>query len=261
MNLKELIEPLKRICTDAGEEIMQVYASFGPNEVEYKADNSPLTLADKKAHNIIVAGLKKLTPDIQIISEEHKNLEYAERRDLEFVWCVDPLDGTKEFVKKNGEFTVNIALIKNQRSILGVVGIPAQKRLAWAYQGGGAYLEDEQGIQKLQAPTFTDADHGLRIVASRSHLNEATKNFAAGFDGATFVSSGSSLKFLLIAECKADIYPRLAPTMEWDTAAAHCILEESGGQVLNDEDKLPLRYNKENLLNPHFIAFGNRGEK
>ena len=256
MNLNELIEPLKMITRQAGEEIMRVYATFGANEVEYKADDSPLTIADKKSHNIIVAGLKELTPDIQIISEEHKNLDYDARKDLELVWCVDPLDGTKEFIKKNGEFTVNIALIKDHAPILGIVGIPAQGRIAWAYKGGGAYLEDDERTYRLQAPEYGNSDIGLRIVASRSHLNEATRAFADQFQQATFVSSGSSLKFLLIAEQKADIYPRLAPTMEWDTAAAHCILEESGGSVINDEDKLPLRYNKENLLNPHFIARG-----
>ena len=235
---------------------MRVYATFGAHEIKYKSDDSPLTLADKKSHNIIVAGLKKLTPDIQIISEEHQNLDYDERKDLDLVWCVDPLDGTKEFIKKNGEFTVNIALIKDQTPILGIVGIPAQGRIAWACKGGGAFLEDDKGTYELHAPEYRLSDSGLRIVASRSHLNEATRLFAEQFKDATFVSSGSSLKFLLIAEQKADIYPRLAPTMEWDTAAAHCILEESGGSIINDEDKLPLRYNKENLLNPHFIAQG-----
>ena len=256
MNLNTLIPGLLEINAKASQAIMEVYANFSAGDEILKSDDSPLTQADQQSHKIIMDGLTKLTPHIQVISEEHKNLDYADRKELEYVWCVDPLDGTKEFIKKNGEFTVNIALIKNGVPVLGVMGVPAQDFACYAYKGGGAYKVVGDKKEQLHASAFRMDQKGLRLVASRSHLNEATQEFADQLNEAVFVSRGSALKFLIIAEQNADVYPRLAPTMEWDTAAAHCILEESGGLVIRHDNRQPLRYNKQNLLNPHFVAFG-----
>lgn len=256
INLKQLIPELLNINQQASAAIMEVYKNFKAGDEILKSDDSPLTLADKKSHQVIMEGLSKLTPDIQVISEEHKNLPYAERKDLEYVWCIDPLDGTKEFIKKNGEFTINIALIQNGEPVLGVMGVPAQNFTCYAYQGGGAFKVVDGKEEQLHTGSFSMNKAGLQLVASRSHLNEATQSFADQFEGVEFVSRGSALKFLIIAEKNADIYPRLAPTMEWDTAAAHCILKEAGGLVIRHDNRQPLRYNKQNLTNPHFIAFG-----
>ena len=256
MKLNTLIPGLLDINSRASKAIMDVYATFQAGDEIVKSDNSPLTRADQQSHDIIVDGLQKLTPHIKIISEEHKNLAYADRKSLEYVWCVDPLDGTKEFIKKNGEFTINIALIKDGAPVLGVMGVPAQDFACYAFKGGGAYKVAGEDSTQLHASSFSMRQAGLRLVASRSHLNEATQEFANQFEEVEFVSRGSALKFLIIAEQQADIYPRLAPTMEWDTAAAHIILEEAGGLVLRHDNRQPLRYNKQNLLNPHFVAFG-----
>lgn len=256
MNLNSLIPGLLDINERAAAAIMGVYAHFNAGDEILKSDDSPLTVADQKSHEIIIDGLRKLTPDIPVISEEHKNQPYSERKDYDYVWCVDPLDGTKEFIKKNGEFTINIALIKEHVPVLGVMGVPAQGFACYACKGSGAYKVQDGKEERLHADKFTLKQSGLRLVASRSHLNEATQDFANQFDGVEFVSRGSALKFLIIAEKDADIYPRLAPTMEWDTAAAHIILEEAGGLVIRHDNRQPLRYNKQNLLNPHFIAFG-----
>ncbi|MCL4169309.1 UNVERIFIED_CONTAM: hypothetical protein GTU68_003603, partial [Idotea baltica] len=170
---------------------------------------------------------------------------------------VDPLDGTKEFIKRNGEFTVNIALIHNNKSVAGVVYVPVTDEMFWAIEGEGAWKEASGEKTKLQANNYSMEDEGLGVVCSRSHLNEETSTFLNNMNNPETVSKGSSLKFLIIAESNADVYPRLAPTMEWDTAAAHIILEEAGGQVVRADDHTPLRYNKEILTNPHFIAYGN----
>ncbi len=256
MKLNSLIPGLLDINSRASAAIMEVYQEFNAGDEIIKSDDSPLTQADQKSHQIIMDGLVKLTPHLNVISEEHKNLPFEERKNLEYVWCIDPLDGTKEFIKKNGEFTVNIALIKDGVPILGVMGVPAQDFACYAYLGGGAYKVQDETTEQLHASSFSMKQSGLRLVASRSHLNEATQQFADQLDDVTFVSRGSALKFLIIAEKNADIYPRLAPTMEWDTAAAHCILEEAGGLVIRHDNRQPLRYNKQTLTNPHFVAFG-----
>jgi len=251
-----IIEKVKEIAFRAGEEILDVYkdeASFG---VEAKADDSPLTLADQRANKVICDSLIALTPEIPIVSEENKAIEYSERKDFEYFWMVDPLDGTKEFIKRNGEFTVNIALIHKNKSIAGVVYVPVTDEMFWAVEGEGAWKEAKEEKTKLKANNYSMEDEGLGVVCSRSHLNEETSSFLNKMNKPETVSKGSSLKFLIIAEANADVYPRLAPTMEWDTAAAHIILEEAGGQVVRADDHTPLRYNKEILTNPHFIAYG-----
>ena len=256
MNLSEIVNNVAAIAVEAGNAIMDIYESADDIEISSKADNSPLTLADRKANEVICQGLELLTDTYPIISEENKEIPYAQRQEFTTHWLVDPLDGTKEFIKRNGEFTVNIALIHHQRPVLGVVYAPDLKELFWAVQGEGAFVKKDGTIRQLQAKAFKMTDPHLKVVCSRSHLNEATQGFVNSLDRPDLVARGSSLKFLILANGDAHVYPRLGPTMEWDTAAAHIILEEAGGQIIDEETKAPLLYNKENLLNPYFIAYG-----
>lgn len=250
--LKKLVEVALEASHKASKEILDVYHSKD-FQVESKGDNSPLTLADKRAHQAIVSILEPT--GFPILSEEGKDIPYAERKDWKYFWMVDPLDGTKEFIKRNGEFTVNIALIENQSPILGVVTVPVAEEEFYGAKGLGVYLQNERGV--VQLPRHTPANlqqEGLRVVASRSHMNEETEKFISQLHEPTLVSSGSSLKFMLLASGKADIYPRFAPTMEWDTAAAHAIVKELGILVLEKGTNSELFYNKANLLNPYFIC-------
>ncbi|MEM8524877.1 MAG: 3'(2'),5'-bisphosphate nucleotidase CysQ [Bacteroidota bacterium] len=255
MNLVQLAKEVGRIAKEAGAVILDIYdtADFG---VEQKADDSPLTIADREANKVICDGLEALEVRYPIISEENKAIPYEERKDFEYAWLVDPLDGTKEFIKRNGEFTVNIALICKNQIVLGVVYTPVSDDLYWAVKGEGAYLVKDDGTTKLSANSFAMTDEGLGVVCSRSHLNEATQAFVDGLTNPARVPKGSSLKFLILAQGGAHLYPRLAPTMEWDTGAAQIVLEEAGGKVIAQDTNAPLQYNKENLLNPHFIAYG-----
>ena len=256
MDLVGLAKNVNKIAIDAGLAILDIYNSASDVEIVSKEDNSPLTIADKKSNAIICEGLEKLDPLFPIVSEENKEIAYEERKNFEYNWLVDPLDGTKEFIKRNGEFTVNIALIHNHQPILGVVYVPVTNELYWAVKGIGAFWVKDEEEQPLSAASFTMDDEGLGVVCSRSHLNDDTKEFVEGLKTPNLVSKGSSLKFLILAEGKAQLYPRLAPTMEWDTGAAQIVLEEAGGKVIDHETKQPLLYNKENLRNPHFIAYG-----
>ncbi len=249
---KEVIE----IARKAGEAILDIYKKSEGIVIERKADDSPLTLADKAANKVICDGLESLEIQYPIVSEENKEIPYEERKNYEYTWLVDPLDGTKEFIKRNGEFTVNIALIQNGAPILGVVYAPVLDEMYWAVKGNGAFLIKGSSETRLSAAEFQATDSELSLVCSRSHLNEATENFVNQFSKPNLVAKGSSLKFLILAKSEAHVYPRLAPTMEWDTGAAQIVLEEAGGKVINNETKMPLSYNKENLLNPHFIAYG-----
>jgi 3'(2'), 5'-bisphosphate nucleotidase len=257
MQLRNLAFKVVKIAEKAGTEILNIYENNVDQVIEFKSDQSPLTIADRNANNIISEGLKDLDVPFPIISEENENVDFEIRKKYEYYWLVDPLDGTKEFIKKNGEFTVNIALIHHGKSILGVVFAPYLKEMFWAAKEEGAYFFKNENSKTLNASTFDFKDSALNIVCSRSHLNDETKDFIAKFDHPNLVAKGSSLKFIIIAKGEAHLYPRLAPTMEWDTAAAQIILEEAGGKVLNTETNEPLRYNKKELLNPHFIAYGN----
>jgi 3'(2'), 5'-bisphosphate nucleotidase len=251
------IEELNRIAKTAGLEIMEVYADPSQFETELKADDSPLTLADRRSNAVIIRGLQALNLGYHIVSEEvSESLAYDIRKGDEYIWLVDPLDGTKEFIKRNGEFTVNIGLVRNGEPWAGFVYVPVTETSYWAVRGEGAWKEKSGVKEKLECGTFHINDKGLRVVSSRSHLNPATEAFVDALSEPDLVPRGSSLKFIIIAEGGADIYPRLAPTMEWDTAAAHCILQEAGGIVMRADNEEPLRYNKQNLLNPHFVAFG-----
>ena len=251
-DLKELLDLARKASRHASQEILKIYESedFG---VDMKSDDSPLTKADKKGHDIICSYLEK--SGIPILSEEGDHSNYNERKHWNKLWIVDPLDGTKEFIKRNGEFTVNIALVEDQIPILGVVEAPVLDFQYYGIVGKGAF-KVAAGIEKNLSPLgkLDISQIGLKVVASRSHLNNETKEFLAGLNNPEIVSMGSSLKFMMIAEGKADIYPRFAPTMEWDTAAAHAIMLALGGNVFDNKQK-PLMYNKENLLNPHFEAY------
>lgn len=241
------------LAQKAGEAILEVYhsADFG---VETKKDDSPLTLADQKAHQVIAQGLKD-TP-FPLLSEEGKHIDYAERKAWEYFWMVDPLDGTKEFIKKNGEFTVNIALIHQNRPVLGVVHAPVPNTTFYAAKGEGAFKIEENNIIQIGNQSIQMLPTIFKIIASRSHMNPETSEFIAKYPQHELLSMGSSLKFTLIAEGKAHIYPRVAPTMEWDTAAAQIVVEEAGGVVWQFGTQEALVYNKENLLNPHFVVYG-----
>ena len=237
---------------EAGDEIMDVYNNTEDINYEKKSDDSPLTIADKRSHNKIMSYLEETS--INIISEESKSVEYNERRNWEEYWLVDPLDGTKEFIKKNGEFTVNIALIKNNKPHLGIVYCPTQDTLYYNDHEKNVFKKVGDNITTLNnRGPVSENSKGLRVVVSRSHMSEETSEYVNKLSNPKLISCGSSLKFLYIADDKADIYPRFGPTMEWDTGAAHSILNALDIQVINLETGRELTYNKENLLNPHFI--------
>jgi len=249
MDFKNLLEIAKIAAQKASVEILRIYDS-GDFSIEAKSDHSPLTLADKASHQAIV---KELEPTgIPILSEEGNSIPYETRSQWDYFWMIDPLDGTKEFIKKNGEFTVNIALIHESRAILGVVFTPVLNDLFWAIKGEGSFKNGD----RISSNHFSLSDKGLKVVASRSHLNEETQAYLDELNEPQTLSKGSSLKLLMIAEGVADLYPRYAPTMEWDTAAAQIIVEEAGGAVIVKGTNEPVAYNKQNLLNPHFLVTG-----
>jgi 3'(2'), 5'-bisphosphate nucleotidase len=255
-NYSDLLDPLENLARDAGERIMTIYAQ--DFEVTEKADHSPLTEADMASHHCIVSGLARLTPDIPVLSEESQATPFAERRRWERYWLVDPLDGTKEFIKKNGEFTVNIALIERHEPVLGVVYVPARD-LGYSGSAEGGAFRRRQGASPEPIQVTASAAAPVRVVGSRSHKSARFNAYLAKLGAHELVSMGSSLKLCLIAEGKADVYPRLGPTSEWDTAAAHAVVLAAGGQVV-DPNGEPLRYNvKDSLLNPYFIAYGDGG--
>ncbi len=254
--IKELITSLIQVSRRAGEAILEVYNST-ELEIQNKSDASPLTKADIASNRIICDALKELSPDIPIISEENDDLPFSIRSEWEYCWIVDPLDGTKEFIKKNGEFTTNIGLVHNHKVIAGVVYIPVFDEMYYAIKGEGAFKIINGQTEKISAVAFNRSEKGLKVICSRSHLNEKTEAFVKGLSEPELIAKGSSLKFLTIAQGNAHLYPRMAPTMEWDTCAAQIILEEAGGHVLiADGQDQAVRYNKEDLLNPFFIAKG-----
>ncbi|MBA1149360.1 3'(2'),5'-bisphosphate nucleotidase CysQ [Ectothiorhodospiraceae bacterium WFHF3C12] len=257
MNLeerKELLDPLCELARSAGERIMAVYQR--DFEVDTKDDDSPLTEADRAAHEALVKGLRELTPGIPVLSEEGDQADFDTRRGWDNYWLVDPLDGTKEFIKKNGEFTVNIALIQGQRPIIGIVHAPALGTTYFAAKGKGAFRTKEGETESIHTRSLSEVEGPLVAVVSRSHRGEAVDTLLERLPEHETTSVGSSLKFCLVAEGKADLYPRFGPTSEWDTAAAQCVVETAGGKVCL-VDLQPLPYNsKESLLNPDFLVFG-----
>ncbi|QBG47349.1 3'(2'),5'-bisphosphate nucleotidase [Verrucomicrobia bacterium S94] len=278
-----MIETAVKAALEAGDAILEIYAR--DFEIEYKADESPLTEADKASHEIIVKALE--TTPYPVLSEESKTIAYAERRGWSTYWLVDPIDGTKEFIKKNGEFTVNIALVKDGVPVMGVVFVPVEgslylgsERGAFKAVKGEHFKRLEELLEKLPNPEnfqvlkVSGAPKGpLKVVASKSHCNDETLQFIAELEeeygAAERVSRGSSLKLCMVAEGVADIYPRIAPTCEWDTAAAHAVVTAAGGRVFEYRDGISAAayktgsdsvsdvvYNKENLLNPFFVVSG-----
>ena len=245
------------VLIEASKAILDIYADEGRFNTEIKGDNSPLTEADKQSNSIICEALTDLFPGIPVISEETKQAAYEERAGYDQFFLVDPLDGTKEFIRRNGEFTINIAYVEGHHPMGGFVYVPCTGLAYMAEYGMGAYSITPEGDRTLlKSQRFSMLDSGLKVVASRSHRDPMTEKIISLLNAPEIVATGSSLKFLLIAEGKANFYPRLAPTMEWDTAAAQCVLEEAGGSILRFDDLLPLVYNKPDLLNPHFIAAG-----
>ncbi len=248
-----LLAPLLDIARAASGEIMRIYAT--DFDVAMKADKSPVTDADLAAHQVIVKDLQRITPDLPVLSEESADIPYAERRRWESYWLVDPLDGTKEFISKNGDFTVNIALVQGGEPIVGVVHVPATGLSYYGCVGVGAFRRDKDGQASPIKVRRLIPDAPVKVVASRSHRGELLDVYLAKLGPHSTVSRGSSLKFCLVAEGGADVYPRLGPTSEWDTAAGHAVLTAAGGTVVA-VDGGPLRYNaKESLLNPHFIGY------
>jgi 3'(2'), 5'-bisphosphate nucleotidase len=246
------LDAVDEIVVEAGRRILDVYE--GRFDVSQKQDGSPLTAADEAAHAVIVERLAQLTPRLPVLSEESAETDYAARGSWERFWLVDPLDGTKEFVNRNGEFTVNIALIERGIPVLGVVHVPVKQVTYRACAGGAASKRDADGTTTaIRVATFQSGRP--RVVASRSHADATLTKYLDNIGEHDLVSLGSSLKFCLVAEGKADVYPRLAPTMEWDTGAAQCIVEVAGGRVLA-ADGSRLRYNKESLRNPWILTCG-----
>ena len=244
------ISELEPIARAAGDAILTIYRQ--PFAVEYKQDESPLTAADQGAHEVIVQALARLTPDIPALSEESDAETMQARLGWSRYWLVDPLDGTKEFVSRNGEFTVNIALIDHGSPVWGLVYAPVLDKLWYGGKGGGAWRVAD-GTHKAIQTRPHEAGQAWRVVGSRNHLSQETLDYLAPFGEIELVSMGSSLKFCIIAEGGAELYPRLAPTCEWDTAAAQAVLEGAGGSV-TQLDGTALAYNKPNILNPWFVA-------
>lgn len=261
--IKSLLEIAIEASLKGGKEIMEVYANT--IEVEYKNDSSPLTQADKNAHNAIV---KLLDPTgVPVLSEEGQHLDFKERRDWEYLWVVDPLDGTKEFIKRNGEFTVNIALVRNGEVIMGVIYVPVKETLYFGLEELGSFrmnaIKDSIGNELNQLLKQAEKlpikeERPYTMVGSRSHMSTETKTcfeeIKKNHPDAEIISKGSSLKICMVAEGSADIYPRFAPTMEWDTAAGHGIVKYAGFEIYKTDREEPLDYNKQNLLNPWFIV-------
>ncbi len=251
--MQEFLPEVRRIAEEAAEVILEVYQSDDPGVV-VKEDFSPLTQADMASHRHIVAGLEAMAPDLPILSEESQGITYDERRHWDTFWLVDPLDGTKEFLRRNGEFTINIALICGHRPVLGVVHLPVTGKTYWAAEGEGAFRSVNGETVPLQAAQTVGQP--VKVVASRSHAATPTVMFLdrMGQDhDLEILSKGSALKLCMVAEGEAELYPRLAPTMEWDTAAAQCVVEQAGGYVTTLGNQ-PLQYNKEDLLNPFFMV-------
>ena len=269
------VQALLDLIRRAGEEILKIYFRQQADwKVSLKEDQTPITEADRLANAIINEGLKKLFPDIPIISEENSEIPYDIRRKYEYCWLLDPLDGTKEFLKQNGEFTVNLALIHQGRPVAGFISVPVKGLFYSAVKGQGAFKIEigkqreadrserqikpiKQGNKlQLRAAQFSLDDPGLTVLASRSHFDSETRKFIESLNEPRLESRGSSLKFMMLAEGRGHLYPRLGRTMEWDTAAGQAILEEAGGQVVEFSSRWPLHYNKESLVNPPFLATG-----
>ena len=242
------------IAKKAGDAIMEVYKR--DFEVYEKSDKSPLTEADLASHKVIVESLKGLTPDLPVLSEESSKEEVEGRMSWQTYWLIDPLDGTKEFIKKNGEFTVNIALVHQNKVVFGVVDAPVLDVTYWGGKDVGSRKLENSIERSINVADKNKNTKDMKVVGSRSHQSQEFIDFIADYPGAEIISMGSSLKLCLVAEGSADLYPRLGLTSEWDTAAAHAVVEGAGGSIVSLEDNMPLSYNtkQDTLLNPYFLA-------
>ncbi|MHB8623140.1 MAG: 3'(2'),5'-bisphosphate nucleotidase CysQ [Sulfuricaulis sp.] len=246
------LDKVCEIARAAGRRILEIYGRGF--KVELKDDRSPLTEADRAAHELICVRLQALTPELPVLSEESARIDYGQRAGWKRYWLVDPLDGTKEFIHRNGEFTVNVALIDGHRPVLGVVYVPVASVTYYACAGQNAFKQQGDGVaHAIRARRY--AGGRPVVVASRSHAGQEIEAFLKNIGEHDVASMGSSLKFCLVAEGVADVYPRLGPTMEWDTAAAQCVVEMAGGNV-TDLERRPLVYNKPDMHNPRFIVSG-----
>ncbi|MCH8488136.1 MAG: 3'(2'),5'-bisphosphate nucleotidase CysQ [Candidatus Cyclonatronum sp.] len=255
-----MLEQIIEIAKKAGAAVLEEYHKPVPSDVDWKSDQSPLTVADRVSHAIIAKELGRLFPDIPLLSEEGAEIPYEARRYWRRFFCVDPVDGTKEFIKKTGHFTVNIALIEEGNPVLGVIYVPAERLLYYAARGKGAFKQErEEEPQQIRAHREYKKEWGLTVVASKDHAGPKVKRLFEEFPHAQTKSMGSSLKFCMVAEGIANLYLRDVPTYEWDTAAAQAIVEEAGGHVFT-ESGAPLMYNKEDLLNPGLITVGEGGK-
>lgn len=254
MEYKINIEIIRKIAREAGKAILSIYndADFS-KVVDFKTDNSPLTLADQASHQVIDKGLKEAYPEIPVISEEGSQVAYEERRNWPYFWLIDPLDGTKEFINRNGEFTVNIALIKDRKPVLGVIYTPVTDDLYEGFVGEYARKIQNGELQNLQVNNKSDNRIAVR---SKSHPSPEEESVLKSHNVVDSISVGSSLKFCMVAEGKADIYYRHGPTMEWDTAAGQAVLEAAGGKVYKNTGSEVFTYNKESLLNGSFLCLG-----
>lgn len=247
------IEPVVELCHQAGNAILEVYNT--DFDVDRKSDESPLTQADLAAHHVLVDGLTALTPELPIISEESGLPAFAERREWSTYWLIDPLDGTKEFVNRNGEFTVNVALIRDGKPVMGVVHVPVTGVTYIGGEGVGAERRSAEGERDM-IQVAANCQTPVRVVGSRSHRGDSLNDYLEKIGDVELLPVGSSLKFCYVAEGSADIYPRLGPTSEWDTAAAQAVVEHAGGAVVK-LDGQPLAYNqKKDILNPFFLVLG-----
>jgi len=261
--MKQLLHTAITAALQAGKAILEIYHS-GDFNIEIKGDNSPLTHADTASHNVIMSYLSKT--DIPVLSEEGRDISYQERKDWKQLWIVDPIDGTKEFIKRNGEFTVNIALIEDQKPIIGVIFVPATGELYFSSKELGAFKVEvnleNYGVEVLLAKAnklpLQREDNTFTIVASRSHISPETEEYVQEmrniYGEVNLISKGSSLKLCMVAEGAANCYPRFAPTMEWDTAAGQAICEHADFQVIDWKTKEPMLYNREELLNNWFLV-------
>ena len=253
MEYSSVLRDVIKVADEASKRVLHIYQS--DFKVSYKDDNSPITAADLASHEEIARGLRNISHDIPILSEEGQAVGWEERKHWRRFWLIDPIDGTKDFTQRTGEFTVNIALIEDGEPVMGVVTAPAAMEAYWGGKGQGAHKRDRIGA--VHRISVSEPKAVKRVVASKNHLNEETRAYIDALGDHELVQAGSSLKLCLIAEGRADIYPRLGPTCEWDTAAAHAVLAAAGGRV-ERLDGSPLLYGKEDLLNPHFIALGRR---
>jgi len=255
-----LIDDIIALARNAAGRIMEVYNSSADFEVQKKEDHSPLTNADLAAHHAIVAGLDLLTPDWPVLSEESAKLPFETRSSWDRYWLVDPLDGTREFIKRNGQFTVNIALIDNHRPILGVIVVPVSGVCYYGCQGQGAFRQNGEGQPAEAIQVQAERRSPLMVAGSASHAGESLRGMLNQLGDHELISMGSSLKLCLVAEGKADLYPRLGLTSEWDTAAAQAIVEQAGGRVTDTKMETLLYNTKDSLLNPYFLVFGDQSQ-